>query len=418
MNKTSPLRKLYNSKIFWLIISLLASFAIWTYVTSGESTEIRQVFRNVRVERVGEDSLRRSREFVITDVDTNTVTVEVLGPRRIVGVLDSTDLVAQVDVSRLTQTGEMSMKYEIVYPSGTDTRNITEVTMRPENINFIVSKINSTSIPVRGGYEGELAEGFMAETPVFEPSTITITGPEVYIKDVSYAWVTFGKDVTANSTYSIETGFTLMNEAGQAVSTENLTVSTDTVTASLPILESKEITLGIDVIEGAGATMANTKISVDPASITLAGDSAILGGLNRIILDTVDLTDFAVSKTEVYTIPINNDLTNVTGTKEATVTIEIVGLETKTFDVKNISYINAAEGSDVDILSESIEVTLRGTAEALEQVKGESIRAVADLADFKDSTGAYMPAVKIYVDGVTDVGAIGENTISVEIRKA
>lgn len=418
MNKTSPLRKLYNSKIFWLIISLLASFAIWIYVTSGESTEIRQVFRNVRVELIGEDSLRRSREYVITDIDTNTVTVEVLGPRRIIGVMDSTDLVAQVDVSRLTQTGEMSMKYEIVYPSGTDTRNITEVTMRPESINFIVSKIASTSIPVRGGYEGELSEGFMAETPVFEPATITITGPEVYIKDVSYAWVTFGKDVTANSTYSVETGFTLMNEDGQAVSTENLTVSTDTVTASLPILESKEITLGIDVIEGAGATQANTKISIEPASITLAGDSAILGGLNRIILDTVDLTDFAVSKTEVYTIPINNDLTNVTGTKEATVTIEIVGLETKTYDVKNISYINAAEGSDVDILSESIEVTLRGTAEALEQVKGESIRAVADLSDFKDSTGAYMPAVKIYVDGVTDVGAIGENTISVEIRKA
>ena len=418
MNKTSPLRKLYNSKIFWLIISLLASFAIWIYVTSGESTEIRQVFRNVRVELIGEDSLRRSREYVITDIDTNTVTVEVLGPRRIIGVMDSTDLVAQVDVSRLTQTGEMSMKYEIVYPSGTDTRNITEVTLRPESINFVVSKIASTSIPVRGGYEGELSEGFMAETPVFEPATITITGPEVYIKDVSYAWVTFGKDVTANSTYSVETGFTLMNEDGQAVSTENLTVSTDTVTASLPILESKEITLGIDVIEGAGATQANTKISIEPASITLAGDSAILGGLNRIILDTVDLTDFAVSKTEVYTIPINNDLTNVTGTKEATVTIEIVGLETKTYDVKNISYINAAEGSDVDILSESIEVTLRGTAEALEQVKGESIRAVADLSDFKDSTGAYMPAVKIYVDGVTDVGAIGENTISVEIRKA
>jgi len=418
MNKTSPLRKLYNSKIFWLIISLLASFAIWIYVTSGESTEIRQVFRNVRVELKGEDSLRRSREYVITDIDTNTVTVEVLGPRRIIGVMDSTDLVAQVDVSRLTQTGEMSMKYEIVYPSGTDTRNITEVTLRPESINFVVSKIASTSIPVRGGYEGELSEGFMAETPVFEPATITITGPEVYIKDVSYAWVTFGKDVTANSTYSVETGFTLMNEDGQAVSTENLTVSTDTVTASLPILESKEITLGIDVIEGAGATQANTKISIEPASITLAGDSAILGGLNRIILDTVDLTDFTVSKTEVYTIPINNDLTNVTGTKEATVTIEIVGLETKTYDVKNISYINAAEGSVVDILSESIEVTLRGTAEALEQVKGESIRAVADLADFKDSTGAYMPAVKIYVDGVTDVGAIGENTISVEIRKA
>ena len=61
MNKTSPLTKLYNSKLFLVILSLLASFAIWTYVTSGESSEIRQVFRNVRVEIVGEDSLRRSR---------------------------------------------------------------------------------------------------------------------------------------------------------------------------------------------------------------------------------------------------------------------------------------------------------------------------------------------------------------------
>ena len=418
MNKISPLRKLYNSKIFWMIMSLLASFAIWTYVASGESVEMRQVFRNVRVELVGEDSLRRSREFVITDVSANTVTVEVLGPRRIVGVMNSSDLVAQVDVSRLTQTGEMAMKYEIVYPSGTDTRNITEVTLRPDSISFIVSKITSVSVPVRGGYEGELATGYMAETPVFDPSTITITGPEVYLKDVSYAWVTFGKGVTADTTYSVDAGFTLMNENGQAVSMENLSVSTETVTATLPILESKEIMLGVDVIEGSGATAANTKISVEPASIILAGDSAILDGLNRLVLDTVNLTGFAVSQTEVYTIPIPNDLTNVTGTKEATVKIEIFGLETKTFDVKNISYINAAEGSTVDILSESIEVTLRGTAEMLEQVKSESIRAVADLADFKDSTGAYMPTVKIYVDGITDVGAIGENTISVEIRKA
>ncbi len=417
MNKTSPMRKLYNSKIFWIIISLLASFAIWIYVNSGESSEIRQVFRNVRVELVGVDSLRKSREFVITDVSANTVTVEVLGPRRIVGVLDSSDLVAQVDVSRLTQTGEMTMKYDIVYPSGTDTRNITEVSMRPDSIRFTVSKITSYSIPVRGGYEGELASGFMAETPVFEPSTITVTGPEVYIKDVSYAWVTFGKGVTANSTYTIETGFTLMNEAGEPVSTENLSYSPDTVTATLPIMESKEITLGVEIIEGAGATSANTKITVEPPSIILAGDSAILAGLNRIILDTIDLTDFTATRKEVYTIPINNNLINVTGVKEAAVTIEIIGLETKTFDVKNISYINAPEDTTVEILSESIEVTLRGAPALLEQVKSESIRAVADLYDLKDSTGAYMPPAKIYVDGVTDVGPIGDYVVSLEIKK-
>ena len=47
----------------------------------------------------------------------------------------------------------------------------------------------------------------------------------------------------------------------------------------------------------------------------------------------------------------------------------------------------------------------------------DNIRAVADLTDYKVSTGTYMPQVRVYVDGFTDVGAIGENTISIEIRK-
>ena len=54
----------------------------------------------------------------------------------------------------------------------------------------------------------------------------------------------------------------------------------------------------------------------------------------------------------------------------------------------------------------------------LDQVQTENLQAVADLVDYKGSTGAYMPEVKIYVDGFTDVGAIGENNISIEIRKA
>ena len=417
MNKKSPMRKLHDSRIFWLVVSLLASFATWIYVTSGESTETRQVFRNVPVEITGEDALLRARDMVITDVSASTVNVEVLGPRRIVGVLKSSDLVARVDVSKLTVAGETAVRYEVVYPAGTDTRDITEVSMSPETVSFMVSKMATNTVPVRGGFEGTLEQGYIAETPVFEPSTITLSGPEVYIKDVAYAWVTFGNDITISSSYSVETSYTLMDQSGNPCPTENLSFAPETVIASLPILESKEISLGVDLIEGSGATSANTKVTVEPATITLAGDSGILDGINRIILGTVDLTDFSVSTSEVYTIPINNALTNLTGVKEATVTVEVKGLETRTFEVKNISYINAAEGAEVEVLSNSIDVLLRGTPEQMAQLKSENIRAVADLTDFKDSTGAYMPAVRIYVDGFTDVGPIGSYTISLEIKK-
>lgn len=410
------MKKIYNSKAFWMIVSLLASLAIWVYVTSVETDESKTTFRGVKVELVGEDILRDSKNLVVTDMDTSTVTVEVVGPRRIIGSLNSDQLVAQVDVSKLSRAAYTSQQYTIVYPDGTDTSKLSENRRTPETINFMVSAQTSKSIQVRGSFDGSLAEGYTAEMPVFEPSTITITGSEAYLKDVEYAWVTFSKE-NVDSTYSVETGFTLMDANNEPCSTTGISFSTDVVTATLPLLTLKEVNLDVNIIEGAGATKANTKITIDPVSVTLAGDSSLLAGMNKIILATIDLTDFSSTFTETYTIPIDNELKNTTGITKATVTVEIVGLDTKTFRVTNFSCINATEGYEADIITESKEITLRGTPEALAQIKDENIRAVADLTDYKESTGTYMPQVKVYVDGFTDVGAIGENTISIEIRK-
>ena len=417
MKKTSRMRNLYNYRIFWMVISLLASLAIWVYITSVDSDEYKQTFRGVRVELVGEETLRESKGLVVTDLDTNSVTVDLVGPRRVIASLDADDIVAQVDVSKLSQAAYTSLQYTLTYPDKTDTGSIQTARKSPETVNFMVSAQTSKTIQVRGSFEGQLGEGYTAEIPVFEPSTITIYGPEAYIRDVSYAWVTFGKD-NIESTYTVDTGFTLMNQNGEECSTTGITCSTDVVTATLPLLTKKEVLLSVDLIEGAGATTKNTKVTIEPESVTLAGDSSILDGLNKITIATIDLTDFGRSFTDTYTIPLNDEIRNLTGISEATVTVEIVGLETRNFTVKNFRCTNVADGYEAEIISESITVTLRGPAAQLDQIQPENLQAVADLIDYKGSTGAYMPEVKIYVDGFTDVGAIGENNISIEIRKA
>lgn len=412
------IRVIRDSRIFWMAVALLASVAIWIYVTSEETEDFKTTFRNVRIEVVGEEALRNARNLIITDLNTSSVTVEITGPRRVVAPLEAEDLVAQVDVSKLTRAAYTTLKYDIIYPSAVDERNITEEKKTPEYVNFTVSQLTSTPVQVRGGFEGRSADGYTAETPVFEPSTITVTGPEAYLKDVAYAAVSFGQDVVVDSTYSVEAVFTLMDKNGEPVSMEYLSCEPEVIQATLPILQVKSVGLGVDLIEGAGATKGNTKVTIEPSAVTLAGDSSILGGVNRITLGTIDLTDFGSTFTETYPITIDNELRNVTGVSEAKVTVEIVGLETKSFRVSNLSYIGAAEGTNVEILTESVDVVIRGTTEQLEQIRAENIRAVVDLTDFKDSTGSYMPNAKIYVDGVTEVGAIGKYPISVEIRKA
>ena len=128
------LRIVLDSRIFWLIVSLLASLAIWIYVTSGETEDFKTTFRNVRIEVVGEESLRSSRNLIVTDLNTSSVTVEITGPRRIVAPLDSEDLIAQVDVSKLTRAAYTTLKYDIVYPNSVDERYITEEKKTPEYV--------------------------------------------------------------------------------------------------------------------------------------------------------------------------------------------------------------------------------------------------------------------------------------------
>lgn len=412
----NTMRKLYDSRAFWMIVSLIASLVFWIYVSSVETEEFKQTFRGVKVELVGETLLRDSKNLVITDLDTNTVTVEVVGPRRVVAALDNDDLIAQVDVSKLSRSAYTSQQYTVVFPDGTDTGSLSVARKMPETVNFLISTQTSKSVQVRGSFDGTLAEGYTAETPVFEPATITVMGSEAYLKNVEYAWVTFSKE-NVSSTYSVETGFTLMNADNEPCSTTGLAFSDDVVTATLPLLMLKEVKLDVNLIEGAGATSENTKVTIEPQSVVLAGDSKLLEGMNKIVLATIDLTDFAASFEETYTIPLDNELVSTTGITSAEVSVEISGLETKAFRVSNISCTNVTDGFKAEIITQSLEIMLRADAETLAQIKDENIRAVADLTDMNESTGTYMPKVKIYVDGFKNVGALGENSITIEIER-
>ncbi|MBQ1642007.1 MAG: hypothetical protein II104_03080 [Oscillospiraceae bacterium] len=412
------MKKFFNSKLFYIIVALLTSFAIWVYVASNDQDVISKRFDGVRVEFTGEEALLASKGFVIIDPSVNTVSVTLSGPRNVVGLLEPADLTASVDVSKLTQVGYTNLTYSIKFPANTNEANISVRRETPQVISFNLSPVIEKTVPVRGSFDGNTAEGYTAESPVFEPSTITLRGAEALLSDISYAWVTFGEEDISVS-YTTDVPFTLMDSKGNECSSTGLTANVETVKATLPILQIKEVALRAELLQGAGANAENTKVTLEPASVTVAGDSAILAGLNQITVATIDLTDFSSTFTEKYPITIDNDLSNLSGSSEVTVTVEIVGLETEKFTIPaaNLACTNVTSGFTSDILTRELEVVLRGTPEDLASVRAENLRAVADLTDYNESAGTFIVDVRIYVDGASNVGAVGDYQISVELKK-
>ena len=411
------MKRLTENKIFWAITALVLSFVFWLYVTSVESDTIRQTFRGVRVELVGETVLRDSRSLVVTGLSTNTVSLEITGPRRVVAGLSAEDLSVQIDVSKLSQSAYASMQYTVSYPARTDTSGLTVTRKVPDTINFTVSRLNSKTIPVRGSFDGSIAPGYTAEPVSFEPSEITVSGPEAYLRNISYAWVSFSA-MDVSTTYSIETGYTLMTAEDEPAETDGITSSADVVKATLKILEMKELPLTVNLIYGAGANETNTIVTVTPETITLAGDSAVLSGMNNVPVATISLSDFNSTYTYDYPISFDNSLINVEGITEAEVKVEIVGLESKNFTVRNIQCRGVTEGYEAEVLSKALTVKIRGTPELLEKVSSDDLVAIADLSDYDVTTGSNIVNARIQVDGALDVGAIGgPYTIMVDIRK-
>lgn len=417
--KNNIYKRITNSPILWIVLSVLIALFMWTYVASQDTEEFKKTFTGVRVQLVGEDILRNSRNMVVTNISTPTVNVEVVGPRRIVSALDEDDLIAQIDVSKLTMAAVTTQTYKIIFPDGTDTSSLSTLSRTPETVVFTVSELIEKQIPVRGSFEGISLEGYVAEAPVFTPATITVSGPEIYLKNVKYAWLTFGAGEEVDHTITRTVPFVLRDNNDEDYYNDMISCDTNEIEARLTIIRQKVVPLEVNIEYASGATPDNTKVTIEPASVTLSGDSELLNALNQIVLATIDTKDFTTSFTETYLIRIDEGLVNQSGVTEAKVTVELTDLVSDKFIIRNIAFINLTDGFEAEVITNAITVILRGPEEQMLALKAENLRAVIDLEDYVNSTGTFNITPKIYVDGFPDVGEVGElPQISIELREA
>lgn len=407
--------KLLDSKVFWAVISLIASLFIWVYITGTQEEIITQSFNNVEVMLIGEDTLQATRGYVVTNVSAETVSVKISGTRGNIGTLSASDVKAVIDVSLISSTGTLTQYYALTYPDNVNEDAVSLVSSNPQTISFDVTKMSSKSVPVEAKFVGSTAENYIAGEVEFEPKTIKVSGPESMLEKIDHIYAEMGGD-DLTMTRTAEIPIVLIDKDGNTMESEGLEFDVPTVTVTIPISMMKEVPLYVQCVYGAGATEENTVISIEPNKIMISGDTEIVSGINRIDLATIDLTDFSLTHQDTYLIPLPNGVENVTGVAQADVKIEITGVDTKVFTVTNISTRNLPSGYTLEeITTQSLEVRIRAPQDVLDQLQPSNLSAVADLSDITQSGDMFVP-VRIVVDGFTDAGAVGEYNIGIKVH--
>ncbi len=415
--KNETKKTIWDSRVLWVIISVVVSILMWVYVTTSYGDTIVQEFESVKIEFRGEDILLEKDGLVISNISANTVSFKLRGSRRELSKLNSSNIIGLVDVSKLNKGGNYTQLIIPEYPVSVDPSAIDVVSSQPQSVYFYVDKAITKSVEVKGEFVGSVIEGFAAGKLSFDPGTITVTGPQTELEKIDHAWVSIQRE-DVDKTLEFDSEYVLRDSYNMPLTLSNVKADSDMVLVTLPITSTKEVQLTVDLVNGAGATSENVKITVDPQTIVIAGDAKTLEGINKISIGTVDLASFVSTFEDKFQIMLDNDVTNVTGLTEAKVTLEIFGLETKRFSVTNIFLTNIPAGRDAKLVTKAIDVILRGTPEVIKNIKSNNIRAVVDLSEIGSTTGAHQPTAKITVDGYTGVGAIkerGEYTVYVDI---
>ncbi len=410
-----------KNKLLLIILALFCSILLWVYVTNQEGKVDEVPYSGVKVVLEGEEAMRDSRGLIIRSLDTKNLRVTVSGAPRVLSRLSASDITAVIDLSTITKTGNYSIAPKIVYSSAFNSGDLNATVLTPAAVTFYVDKLSTKTVDVKGINNGSTAEGFSSETMQFNPSTVKISGPETALAKVDHVWIEVERE-DIESTLNFDSTFVLRDKENNIIEDDSIILENDTVNVTIPVVAIKEVDLVIATVPGAGASDENVVKTIEPISkITLSGDAEVLAGVNSILLDTIDLSKVDGTYTKTYTIVIPNDTEIIGSIKEVTVTIDIVGLETKRVNVPegNLSIINVTDGYIATIMDTALNnVTLRGKADALAGVSAENVRAVADLTEFGTATGFCSVPVKVYVDGTTAVGAIGEYKLFIEIKKA
>ncbi len=399
-------------KIFYVFLSLLIASMVWFYVSNGDEVNIS--VHNVPVEFLNEDTTLADKGLMrVSGEEDVTVDLKLKVARGLVFRFDPSEIRLVSDLSTVTYAGKQSVSYNILLPSGISSRDVSVESPSVRTVQVEIGELNKKDVEVRCNVVGNVAEGYIAGTVELLPDTLEVRGQQSDIMQISYAQVTLNIE-NATSTVVELLDYELYDFNDQVIDNKNIHPMSESVQVTMPVLKVKEVPLTVDFVESAGARLDNFSWSLSYSSITLSGDASLMASIDEISLGTLALEDLRGKETFSYEIPVPNGANNLSGITSVALTISATDTETKEIETTSFSYENFSGDAPVSVLTSSLTVTLRGTAEDIAAVTGDDVQVIANLSGIEADSGSYTVPARISVAGY-DLGAVGTYEVTVHI---
>jgi len=421
-----------NIKWVSILIALVVSIGLWLYVVTVENPSKDLTIENVPVRFVNGDILREN-GLIISDTNVaDGVTLKFVGRLSDLNKLKQgeEDIEVVIDVAHFTRAQEYKISFgldEVVLPSSVSSRDFVLETKSPYDIKIQTSKLASKEIEVLLDAQITPKSDYTVGEGRLNYQVVNIEGPVDEIEQISHAQVSLQRE-NVDKTITTELPLSIVNKRGEIVDLDEAAVTVDvsSIEVEIPVKKQNVVAIKPVFVFGGGVTETDISVDVSPKEITIAGDAAILNGIDTIELPEIN-TAFLLLDEETITLEIpipegcevvnKSDLVDDDGKVTATVTITISNKKTKTITVPCENFVCKVPGvSDFTFLTKELNVMIRANEQDINNITVDDIRVLVDLSKVDEVQGNnYTLIAEVTVEGFEGAGVIAVSDKDYEV---
>lgn len=370
----------------WKLLSLFLAICLWAGLITQDPTLTRErTFIDVPITLIGEDTLIRSGMVVLSGLDEESLLARLRAdvPQRAYSTALASNYNPRIDLSRITQTGEQTLR---ILTTSSTTYGTVDV-ISPDSLTVVVDEyVTNYRVPVSINTIGDYPAGFYGSTPLLDPSSVAVSGPKSIVDRITNLYVDYDVSRLAAQEGLVRTALPMRftdadgNQVdGSMLSVTSASVVLRTITVEQRLYPTKTLSVAaLALTEGQPADgYALKSITAMPATILAAGDGGALEALETLFTDSpVDIE----GKSESFTVEIAlRKPTSIYYLSDATINlqIEIVPvLTTKTFE--NIKLNVQWAELPATLAQNRITVTVSGPKNTVDKLSASMISAHVD----------------------------------------
>lgn len=417
MKKNNFFDKLMNNKLYLFLCSLVLAFLFWFFVVAAISPDSTRTIYGVQVTVNDNNGLLSTAGLHMIEESSTKVSVDVTGPRYIIGNLKASDLVITPDVAKVTKSAKYNLKLDASMKNPNP--KVSVVKISPASADFKFDTIASKNIPVEVKISnGKVADGYIMETASVSPNQVVITGPSDEVGQVARAVANIQVDASAKSTVTSKSTVTLYDSKNNILNLKHIKNDNLNVNVTVPILKLKtQVPLSVDFSNlPAGFDKNNIKYTINPSELSVAGEEKLVNATSSIKLDSINFSTLDITNALTENVNMPSGLISVDNVTSASITVNLLNTGTRILNTKDIKLVNIPNGYSARVRTTQLNnIKLFGPSSDIANVN--SVTATVDMSTVNVVEGTYEVPVTISVNGKTGYWVTGKYNVTINSWK-